>query len=129
MSGVNKAIILGRLGRDPELRVTKSGTPVANMSVATSESYKDKKGEKQERTEWHRIIVWDKLAELCDKYLEKGSQVYIEGRIQTREWEKDGVKRYTTEIVAYTVQFLSRTSDEKDKAPDDGPDEEEIPFD
>ena len=107
MSGVNKAIIVGRLGKDPELRYTGGGTPVVNMSVATSENYKDKEGQKQEKTEWHRIVMFGKMAEVCAKYLQKGRQVYLEGRIQTRSWEnKDGVKQYTTEIVANAVQFL-----------------------
>ncbi len=108
MSGVNKAIIIGRLGRDPELKYTPDGTAIANFSVATSEEWKDKNtGEKKERTEWHRIVAYRKLAEICGEYLSKGKQVYIEGRIQTREWvDKDSVKRYTTEIVAADVQFL-----------------------
>jgi single-strand DNA-binding protein len=104
---INKAIIIGNLGADPELRHTTSGQPVCEMRVATNESWVDKSGEKQERTEWHRIIVWGKQGELAAKYLAKGRKVYVEGRIQTREWQdKDGNKRYTTEIVAQTVQFL-----------------------
>lgn len=104
---INKAIIIGNLGADPELRHTTSGQPVCEMRVATNESWIDKSGEKQERTEWHRIIVWGKQGELAAKYLAKGRKVYVEGRIQTREWQdKDGNKRYTTEIVAQTVQFL-----------------------
>ncbi|MDP6977870.1 MAG: single-stranded DNA-binding protein [Myxococcota bacterium] len=107
MAGVNKAILVGNLGRDPELRYTASGQAVANFSLATGESYTDKSGERVERTEWHRIVVWGKTAELCSQYLSKGRSVYIEGRLQTREWEdKEGVKRQTTEIVANTVQFL-----------------------
>ena len=106
MSGVNKVIIIGNLGRDPELRHTPQGHPVATFSVATSENWNDKNGQKQERTEWHRIVVWGKLAELCGKYLSKGRKAYIEGRLQTRAWDKDGQKHYTTEIVANTVQFL-----------------------
>jgi single-strand DNA-binding protein len=108
MAGVNKAIIVGNLGRDPEMRYTPSGVPVATFSVATSDEWKDKNtGEKQERTEWHRIVAWRGLAEVCGKYLRKGSQVYIEGKIQTRSWEdRDGVQRYTTEIVAQNMQML-----------------------
>jgi single-strand DNA-binding protein len=108
MAGVNKVILIGRLGRDPELRYTPSGSPVANFSIATSEEWKDKDtGEKKERTEWHRIVAWRRLGEICGEYLHKGMQVYIEGRIQTREWEdRDGNKRYTTEIVASNMQML-----------------------
>ena len=105
---VNKVIILGRLGQDPELKYTPSGAAVCNFSLATSESWNDKAtGQKQERTEWHRIVVWGKLAELCNQYLSKGRQAFVEGKIQTRSWEdKDGNKRYTTEIAANTVQFI-----------------------
>jgi single-strand DNA-binding protein len=108
MAGVNKAIIVGNLGRDPEIRYTPSGVPVASFSVATSDEWKDKDtGAKQERTEWHRIVAWRGLADVCGKYLRKGSQVYIEGRIQTRSWEdRDGVQRYTTEIVAQNMLML-----------------------
>jgi single-strand DNA-binding protein len=106
-SGVNKVILIGRLGQDPEVRYTSSGGAVANFSLATSESWNDKQGQKQERTEWHRVVVWGKIAELCGQYLSKGRQAYIEGRLQTRDWlDKEGHKRYTTEIVAQTVQFL-----------------------
>ena len=105
---VNKVIILGRLGQDPELKYTPSGAAVCNFSLATSESWNDKAtGQKQERTEWHRIVVWGKLAELCNQYLSKGRQAFVEGKIQTRSWEdKEGNKRYTTEISAQTVQFI-----------------------
>ncbi|MBS1986186.1 MAG: single-stranded DNA-binding protein [Bdellovibrionales bacterium] len=107
MAGINKVIIIGNLGKDPELRHTPQGQAVATFSVATSESWNDKTGQKQERTEWHRIVVWGKQAELCSKYLSKGRKAYIEGRLQTRAWDdKEGQKRYTTEIVANTVQFL-----------------------
>jgi single-strand DNA-binding protein len=102
MASVNKVILIGRLGRDPELR-TAGSTPVCNFSIATDE-YAGKG--KERRTEWHRLTAWDKVAENCAKYLKKGSAVYVEGRLQTREWEKDGVKRSTTEIVANVVQFL-----------------------
>ena len=104
---VNKVILIGRLGRDPEVRYTPSGMPVANFSVATSENWNDKQGQKQERTEWHRIVVWGKLAELCGQYLAKGRQVYLEGRLQTRQWDdRDGKKKFTTEVVAREVTFL-----------------------
>ena len=107
MSGLNKVMLIGRLGRDPELRYTPSGLAIANFSIATSEQWKDKdSGEKKERTEWHRIVVFGKLGELCGEYLAKGRQTYVEGRLQTRSWEKDGVTRYTTEIVASDIQFL-----------------------
>jgi single-strand DNA-binding protein len=107
MAGVNKAILVGNLGRDPELRHTPNGQAVVNFTLATSESWTDKSGERQERTEWHRIVVWGKTAEMCNQYLSKGRTVYVEGRIQTREWEdKDGNKRYTTEINASTVNFI-----------------------
>lgn len=107
MAGVNKVIIIGNLGQDPEVRYTASGNPVANFSVATSEQWNDKNGQRQERTEWHRIVAWGKLAELCGEYLSKGRQCYVEGKLQTRNWEdRDGHKRYTTEIVANQVTFL-----------------------
>jgi single-strand DNA-binding protein len=105
--GVNKVILIGNLGVDPEVRFTQSGQAVANFRVATNESYTDKSGVKQEKTEWHRIVVWGKLGELCGEYLKKGRQAYIEGRLQTREWtDKEGKKNYTTEVVANVVQFL-----------------------
>lgn len=104
---VNKVILLGRLGQDPELKYTPGGAPVCNFSMATTESWTDKQGQKQEKTEWHRIVVWGKLAELCNQYLSKGRQAFVEGRLQTRSWDdKDGSKRYTTEIMANTVQFI-----------------------
>ncbi|MEL6545738.1 MAG: single-stranded DNA-binding protein [Myxococcota bacterium] len=107
MAGVNKVILVGNLGQDPEVRYSASGNPVANFSIATSESWNDKNGQRQERTEWHRIVAWGKLAELCGEYLGKGRQVYVEGKLQTRNWEdRDGNKRYTTEIIANQVTFL-----------------------
>ncbi len=112
MASINKAIIVGNLGRDPEIRYTQSNTPVATFSVATTDQWTDKNGERQERTEWHRIVAWARLAEICEKYLHKGKQVYIEGRLQTREWEdQNGQKRYTTEIVARDMQMLGRPGD------------------
>lgn len=111
MSGVNKVIIIGRMGADPEVKTVSGGNTVARLSVATSENWKDRDGQKQERTEWHKVVVWGKLAELCGKYLSKGRQVYVEGRLQTRSWEdQQGQKKYTTEIVANTVQFLGGTT-------------------
>ncbi len=113
MASVNRVIVLGNLGADPELRYTQSGAAVANLRVATNERWKDKDGGQQERTEWHSIVVFGRQAENCEKYLKKGRSVYVEGRLQTNEWEdKDGNKRYTTEIVAQTVQFLSGGSDD-----------------
>jgi single-strand DNA-binding protein len=107
MASVNKVILIGNLGRDPEIRYTKSGQAVGNFTLATNESYTTREGNREERTEWHRIVVWGKTAEHCSRYLSKGRTVYIEGRISTREWEdKEGGKRQTTEIVAQTVQFL-----------------------
>ena len=109
MSGsINKVILIGRLGKDPEMRFTPSGKAVTNFTMATNEVWSDQNGEKQERTEWHRIVTWGKLAENCAKLLSKGKQVYVEGRLQTRQWDdKDGNKRYTTEIVANQMQILS----------------------
>ncbi len=107
MAGVNKVILVGRLGADPEMKYTNSGTGVCRFNLATSENWTGKDGQKQERTEWHRIIAWTKLGELCNQYLKKGRQAYVEGRLQTRSWDdKNGVKRYTTEVVAATIQFL-----------------------
>ena len=141
MASVNKAILVGNLGADPEIRYTPSGTAVANFNLATHEQWTNKDGEKGERTEWHRIVAWGRLGEICGEYLKKGSPVYIEGRIQTRSWEdRDGNKRYTTEIVANTVQFLGgRIADdsyrqqgppvaEDSGPPPQGPDDDDIPF-
>jgi len=138
MSGVNKVILVGRLGADPKITYTKDQTPVANFNIATSESWTGKDGNKQEKTEWHRITVWKKLATLCKEYLSKGKQVYIEGKLQTRSWEdKNGQKRYTTEILAQTVQFLSPKGeqliqgDPQDGSPENEPgftSDDEIPF-
>jgi single-strand DNA-binding protein len=105
--GVNKVILVGHLGADPDMRYTPSGQGVCELRLATSESWNDKNGQRQERTEWHRIVVWGKRAEICSKYLAKGRQVFVEGRIQTRTYDdKDGNKRYITEIIANDVQFL-----------------------
>jgi single-strand DNA-binding protein len=109
---VNKVIIVGRLGADPELKTLGSGQAVANFNLATSENWVDRDGQKQERTEWHRIVVWGKLAEICRQYLSKGRQVFVEGKLQTRSWEdQQGQKRYTTEIVASNVQFIGGAND------------------
>lgn len=100
MAGVNKVILVGRLGNDPETRYAQSGDAITNISVATSETWKDKQtGQRQEKTEWHRVVFFGKVAEIAGEYLRKGSECYLEGKLQTREWEKDGVKRYTTEVV------------------------------
>ena len=105
---INKAILIGNLGADPEIRYTQSGTPVATFNIATTERWKDKEGQMQEQTEWHRIVVWSRLAEICGEYLNKGSRVYIEGKIQTRKWQdKNGNDRYTTEIVAREMKMLT----------------------
>lgn len=107
MSGVNKVILVGRLGKDPEVRNLENGATVANFTIATSESYKDKTtGEKKEITEWHNIVMWRGLAEIAAKYLHKGDQVYIEGKLRTRSWEKEGITRYTTEVVADQMTML-----------------------
>ncbi len=143
MSGINKVILIGRLGQDPEVRYTPDGTAVANFSIATSEEWKDKNsGEKKERTEWHKIVAWRRLGEICGEYLSKGRQVYIEGRIQTRSWDdKDGNKRYTTEIIATDVQFLGGRDSNNGAGPSrgapdtggpdlssPGPQDDDIPF-
>ncbi len=112
MGSVNKAIIIGNLGKDPEVRYTQSGQAVANFTIATNEQWTDKQGQRQEKTEWHRIVAWGKTAELCGEYLAKGRQVYLEGKLQTREWtDKENRKNYTTEIVADKVTFLGERGD------------------
>jgi len=104
---INKVILIGNLGQNPEVRYSPSGQAICNMSIAHSEAWTDKNGQKQEKTEWHRVVVFGKLAELCSQYLSKGRQAYIEGKLQTRSWQdKDGQTRYTTEVVAQSVQFL-----------------------
>jgi len=133
--GINKVILVGNLGKDPEIRYSAGGAAIANITIATSDSWKDKQtGEKQERTEWHRVVFFNRLAEVVGEYLKKGAQVYIEGRLQTRKWQdKEGQDRYTTEIVANEMQMLGgRTSPGEPPAarhtqpsshprPDDGP--------
>jgi len=109
---VNKVILVGNLGKDPELRYTPSGAAVVNFSLATSETYKDRDGNRQTKTEWHNIVAWRQLAEICGKYLHKGKQIYIEGSLQTRKWQdRDGNDRYTTEIVANQMQMLGRADE------------------
>jgi single-strand DNA-binding protein len=142
---MNRVTLIGRLGKDPEVRYTPNGKAVGNFSIATDEKWTDKSGQKHEATEWHRIVCWDKQAELCAEYLSKGRQVAIEGRIETREWtNKEGVKQYTTEIVASHVEFLGGKEDgggsrakpaapaaesrEEDGPPPVTPDDENIPF-
>jgi single-strand DNA-binding protein len=111
MAGINKVLLIGRLGADPEIRYTNSGAPVANFRIATSETWTSKEGKKEEKTEWHKIVAWGKLGELCGEYLSKGRRVFIEGKIQTRSWDdKNGEKKYMTEIIAQTVQFLDGPS-------------------
>lgn len=120
MSGVNRVIILGRLGGDTELKYTPSGAAVCNFSVATSESWTDKAGQKQEKTEWHRVVVWSKLAELCNQYLSKGRECFVEGSLETRSWDdKDGNKKYTTEIKARNVTFIGSGNAAVDTPSDD----------
>ena len=106
-SGINKVILVGNLGQDPEIKYTAGGAAVTTLSIATSDSWKDKdSGMDQERTEWHRVVLWRRLAEIAGEYLKKGSKVYIEGQLQTRKWEQEGQTRYTTEIIAKDMQFL-----------------------
>jgi single-strand DNA-binding protein len=140
MASVNKAILIGRLGADPVKRYTGSGTPVVTFRMATSGNRTNREGQKEERTEWHQVVAWGKLAEICDQYLSKGRLVYIEGRIQTRQWEdRDGNRRWTTEIVASQMQMLTPPSGEPSRAPEpeEGPpqppepamdSEDDIPF-
>lgn len=138
---INKVILIGRLGADPEIRYTPKGVAVANFRIATNEVWTNQDGEREERTEWHRIVTFGNLAETCSKYLAKGRQVYVEGRLRTREWEdKDGNRRWTTEIVANTVKFLGGRGEElqadqeleekEPLAPGDAkfPDEDDLPF-
>jgi len=124
MASLNKVLLIGYLGADPELRYTPSGSPVANFRVATTEQWTDKDGEKQAKTEWHKIVAWRKLAETCGEYLHKGSLVYVEGSLETRNWEdRDGIKRWTTEIRAWRLQMLDRAG----KAPEAESGEDRFP--
>jgi single-strand DNA-binding protein len=133
---LNKVQLIGHLGKDPELKYTPSGVAVATFSIATNESWKDQEGNVQERTEWHNIVAWRKLAEICGEWLKKGKRIYLEGRIQTRSYEKDGVKKYITEIVADDMIMLDggtpRAASEHDGAPappeNSGGDNTDLPF-
>ena len=143
-SGINKVIIVGNLGQDPEIKYTAGGAAVTTLSIATSDSWKDKdSGMDQERTEWHRVVLWRRLAEIAGEYLKKGSKVYIEGQLQTRKWEQEGQTRYTTEIIARDMQFLDsrgssnssstqNSSEMNDQSaadvPDSAIDDDDIPF-
>jgi single-strand DNA-binding protein len=111
MASVNKVILVGNLGRDPEVRYMPNGEAVCNFSIATTENWKDKSGVKQEKTEWHNVVMYRKLAEIAGEYLKKGRPVYVEGRLQTRKWEKDGVTRYSTEIIGDNMQMLGSKGD------------------
>ena len=114
MASVNKVILVGNLGKDPEVRYMPNGEAVANFSIATTENWKDKSGVKQEKTEWHNIVMYRKLAEIAGEYLKKGAPVYIEGKLQTRKWEKDGVTRYSTEIIGDQMQMLGSKAQSND---------------
>ena len=143
-SGINKVIIVGNLGQDPEIKYTAGGAAVTTLSIATSDSWKDKdSGMDQERTEWHRVVLWRRLAEVAGEYLKKGSKVYIEGQLQTRKWEQEGQTRYTTEIIGRDMQFLDsrgssntsstqKSSEMNDQSaadvPDSAIDDDDIPF-
>ena len=139
MASVNKVILVGNLGAEPEVRYTPSGRAVATLRLATTEQWTGKDGEKSEKTEWHRVVAWARLGEICGEYLHKGSQVYIEGRLQTRSWEdRDGNKRYMTEIVAQNMQMLGSPSGKggsakttEERFPDEEPvtiPDDDIPF-
>jgi single-strand DNA-binding protein len=137
MGNLNKVMLIGRLGADPEVRYTQSNTAVATLNLATTERYKDSNGELQESTEWHRIVAWGRLAEICQQYMKKGGQIYVEGSLQTRAWEdKEGQKRYTTEVKALSIQMLdsksssgSDSSNEKTvSTPVDMTEDDDLPF-
>jgi single-strand DNA-binding protein len=137
MASLNKVLLIGNLGKDPEVRYTTSGTAVASFSIATSEKFKNKGGEREERTEWHNVILWGRLAEIAGEYLTKGKTVFIEGRLQTRKWQdRDGKDRYTTEIVGDKMQMLSKREDngrteEADPSLDEHaplPNDDDVPF-
>lgn len=129
MAGVNKVIIVGRLGADPEVKTVSGNQTVARLSVATSDNWTDREGQRQERTEWHRVVVWGKLAEICGKHLSKGRQVYVEGRLQTRSWEdQQGQKRYSTEVVANTVQFLGAPGEQREPGTHHGSSGNDYPY-
>jgi single-strand DNA-binding protein len=134
MAGINKVILIGNLGKDPELRYTPNSKAVATFSLATTEKWKDKEGQFQEKTEWHNIVAWGKQAEICKEYLKKGSSVYVEGRLQHRSYDdKEGNKKYITEIVARTVQMLGRKGEAKEEPvsqdlESSAAEEEDLPF-
>jgi single-strand DNA-binding protein len=142
MAGINKVILVGNLGKDPEVRYLEGGTAVANFTLATSETFKDRStGEKKTQTEWHNVVLWRGLAEIAEKYLRKGSQVYVEGKLRTRSWEdKEGNTRYTTEIVGDTMTMLGKRDDQESssrpaqapvsssKAPQKEEDDDDLPF-
>ena len=113
--GINKVILLGNVGNDPEYKHLENNSEVCNIVVATSEVWKDKKGEEQERTEWHRVVFWNQLASLVYKYVNKGDKIYIEGKLQTRSYDKDGIKTYSTELIAKEVQFLGKNAKSSDE--------------
>ena len=128
--GLNKVMLIGNLGKDPELKYTASGVGVCTFSIATAASWKDTEGNQQDRTEWHNIVAWRKLAEICGEWLKKGKRVYIEGRIQTRSYEKDGVKRYVTEIIADQMLMLdsAKPKEESATAEPSQAKEDDLPF-
>ncbi len=133
MAGVNKVILIGNLGRDPELRYTPSGSAVTKFSLATSMRWKDRDGQQQERTDWHNIVAFGRQAEICNEYLKKGSQVYVEGRIQTRSYDdKDGNKKYITEIIVRSMQILGRKGEPEEEVPEEvgetKSEDEDLPF-
>ena len=137
-NGLNKVLIIGNLGSDPEIKYTQAGSPVANLSVATSERWKDKNtGEQKEQVEWHRVVIFGRLAEIAEQYLKKGSKIFVEGKLQTRDWEdSEGKKRYTTEVVAREMTMLDSKGDSMESSssassaskPDNDKFEEDIPF-
>ncbi|MDR2980519.1 MAG: single-stranded DNA-binding protein [Bacteroidales bacterium] len=118
MAGVNKVILIGNLGRDPEIRTFETGAKKASFTLATSEAYKDRDGNRMENTEWHNIVCWRNLADIAEQYLTKGKQIYLEGRIRTRSWEDNGVKKYITEIEASTFTMLGSRADEANRPPE-----------
>ena len=137
-NGLNKVLIIGNLGADPEIKYTQAGSPVANLSVATSERWKDKNtGEQKEQVEWHRVVIFGRLAEIAEQYLKKGSKIFVEGKLQTRDWEdSEGKRRYTTEVVAREMTMLDSKGDSMESSssasssskPDNDKTEEDIPF-
>jgi single-strand DNA-binding protein len=128
---VNRVILLGRVGKDPEVRNTTNGKTVANFSLATSESYKDSSGEKKETTEWHNLVLWGKTAEIAQKYVSKGDQIYVEGKLQTRSWEKDGVTKYTTETIVDKLTLIGgnkRSTNQEEPAAVEDSTDDTLPF-